>query len=165
MKHIEFTARDEGDTETLGRVLADSLPERMTVALCGTLGSGKTRLVQALAAACDIPRETVVSPTFVLCHEYRGRRTLYHLDAYRLRSDDEFWQLGPEEYFASPALTLIEWADRVESCLPRERLEVHAEVLSETGRRFTLIARGDMCEAALDAVAARLRAGNGQITE
>lgn len=150
MKQLEYTAHNLTDTDNLGRVLAACLPNGTTVALCGTLGSGKTRLVQSLATACGIPDGLAVSPTFVLCNEYHGRRMLYHLDAYRLKDADEFLQLGPEEYFASPAITLIEWADRVASCLPESRLEVQIEVVAETTRRFELTARGAALEHALD---------------
>ncbi len=153
MKQLEYNAHSLNDTDNLGRVLASCLPGGTTVALCGTLGSGKTRLVQALAAACGIPEGLALSPTFVLCNEYHGRRTLYHFDAYRLKDEDEFLQLGPEECFASPAITLIEWADRVESCLPDSRLEVQIEVVAETGRRFQLTARGEALERALDEAA------------
>jgi tRNA threonylcarbamoyladenosine biosynthesis protein TsaE len=135
--------------------LAEALPDGTTVALIGTLGAGKTRLVQALAAACGVPGGTVTSPTFVLCQTYRGRRTLYHLDAYRLKDDDEFLQLGPEEYFDSDGLTLIEWADRVVRCLPPERLEIQIEVAGQTERTFSLTAHGRRLEAALDAIRER----------
>lgn len=157
MKRLEFTARDLQDTDHLGRVLAESLPAGTTVALCGTLGSGKTRLVQAIAAACNVPREQVVSPTFVLCQEYHGRRLLYHLDTYRLAGDSEFQQLGPEEYFESPAITLVEWADRVPGSLPAERLQIDIEVLGETERRFSLTAVGEAHETILDDIARRLK--------
>ena len=76
-----FVAHGEDDTQRLGAALAAVLPPGTTVALIGTLGAGKTRLVQALAEACGVPPATVVSPTFVLCQPYHGRRTLYHLDA------------------------------------------------------------------------------------
>ena len=69
-------------------------------------GRAKTRLVQAIAEACGIDRREVVSPTFVLIQEHHGRRTIYHVDAYRLRDEDEFLALGPEEYFESDGLTL-----------------------------------------------------------
>jgi tRNA threonylcarbamoyladenosine biosynthesis protein TsaE len=143
MSELIFIAESIDDTERLGAALADVLPDGTTVALCGTLGAGKTRLVQAIAAACGVPRDEVVSPTFVLCQQYQGRRTLYHLDAYRLRDDDEFLELGPEEFFAAPAVTLIEWADRVQNCLPPERLEIHMEVTGETARRFQITATGE----------------------
>jgi tRNA threonylcarbamoyladenosine biosynthesis protein TsaE len=156
MNALSFTARDEQDTRRLGAALAEVLPAGTTVALIGTLGAGKTRLVQAITEACGVPREAVVSPTFVLCQEYHGRRTVYHLDAYRLRDEDEFLQLGPEEYFESDGLTLIEWADRVIGCLPPERLELHIEVTGDSAREFRLVAVGKGLEAAIEELAGRL---------
>lgn len=144
MNRITFHAHSEADTERLGRLLAEHLPDGTTIALCGTLGAGKTRLVQAVAAACDIPADTVVSPTFTLCQEYQGRRTLYHFDAYRLRDDDEFLELGPDEYFDAPALTFVEWGDRVIDCLPRDRLEIQITVTGAESRAFELIGIGDV---------------------
>ena len=156
MNEFTFLATDESDTQRLGAALAKVLPPGTTVALIGTLGAGKTRLVQALAAGCGVPPETVVSPTFVLCQEYHGQRTLYHLDAYRLKDDDEFLELGPEEYFASDGITLIEWADRVLACLPPQRLEIHIEVVGDTSRQFRLAAVGGESSAMLNGLAAAL---------
>ncbi|MHB1035892.1 MAG: tRNA (adenosine(37)-N6)-threonylcarbamoyltransferase complex ATPase subunit type 1 TsaE [Pirellulales bacterium] len=137
-----FDAADEAATDALGAALAGLLPDGAVVALCGTLGAGKTRLVQAIAAASGVDRRDVVSPTFVLAQEYRGRRPVYHLDAYRLRDEDEFLALGPDEYFDGNGISLVEWADRVERCLPRERIEVHIEVTGPTSRRFEITATG-----------------------
>ena len=132
----------EADTVRLGAALADVLPDGTTVALCGTLGAGKTRLVQAVAEALGVDRRNVTSPTFVLIQEYYGRRALYHIDAYRLRHQDEFLALGPEEYFQSDGLVLVEWADRVESCLPKDRIEVRIEITGPQSRRFEISAVG-----------------------
>ena len=156
MDEFTFLADNESDTQRLGAALAKALPPGTTVALIGTLGAGKTRLVQALAAGCGVPPDTVVSPTFVLCQEYHGQRTLYHLDAYRLKDDDEFLELGPEEYFASDGITLIEWADRVLDCLPPQRLEIHIEVVGDTARQFRLAAVGGESSAMLNYLAAAL---------
>ncbi|MFO0820322.1 MAG: tRNA (adenosine(37)-N6)-threonylcarbamoyltransferase complex ATPase subunit type 1 TsaE [Pirellulales bacterium] len=150
-----FRARDEEDTRRLGAALAEALPDGATLALCGTLGAGKTRLVQAITDACGIPREQVVSPTFILCHEYHGRRTIYHLDAYRLRDSDEFLALGVEEFLAGPGITLIEWADRVDDALPRERWKVDIVVTGETTRRFDFSCRSDQDRAAFELLVAR----------
>lgn len=142
-RSFQFDATDAAATEAFGAALADVLPDGTTVALIGTLGAGKTRLVQAVAAASGIDRASVVSPTFVLVHEYHGRRTIYHIDAYRLRDEDEFLALGPEEYFDGDGLTLIEWADRVEGCLPRDRIEIHIEPTGPESRRFEVAAIGE----------------------
>src|SRR5262245_58292734 len=113
MNEIVFDASDESATDRFGASLANALVPGTTLALCGTLGAGKTRLVQAIAASCDIPREQVVSPTFVLLQQYHGTQDINHLDAYRLRDEEEFRALGVDELFASDAITIIEWADRV----------------------------------------------------
>lgn len=153
MNVLRFQAESEADTFRLGAALAERLPDGSVVALLGTLGAGKTRLVQAVAEGCGIRRRDVVSPTFVLIHEYPGDRMVYHIDAYRLKDEDEFLELGPEEYFESNGITLIEWADRVEDCLPRERLEIGIEVTGAETRQFELIARGGRFEVVLDGLA------------
>ena len=75
---------------------------------------------------------------------------IYHIDAYRLRDDDEFQQLGPDEYFESDGLVLIEWADRVERCLPR-LLEIRIEVTGVESRRFEIRAVGRRYVGAIEA--------------
>jgi tRNA threonylcarbamoyladenosine biosynthesis protein TsaE len=153
-----FEATDEADTVALGAALAECLPPRAVVALIGALGAGKTRLVQAVAAAAGVDPREVMSPTFVLIHEYQGRLPIYHFDTYRLRDEDEFLQLGPEEYFERPAWTFIEWADRVERCLPRERLEIRIEPIGATSRRFEISAIGEPYQAVIEALRNRLAA-------
>jgi len=153
MKSITYEAADEAATARLGTVLAEILPGGTTVALCGTLGAGKTRLVQAIAVATGVDRRRVVSPTFVLVHEYSGRRPVYHFDAYRLRDEDEFLELGPDEYFEGNGLTLVEWADRVSDCLPRQRIEIEIEVTGDQSRRFEITAIGDHYAETIDRLA------------
>ena len=142
MTSLAFEAQNMADTTRLGRQLAELLPPGTTVALVGTLGAGKTRLVRAIAEALEIDGRDVTSPTFVLCQQYRGRQILFHLDAYRLADDDEFLALGPEDFFESEAITLIEWADRVTSCLPSEHLRIEVEVTGHDSRRFSISATG-----------------------
>jgi hypothetical protein len=85
MKQITIEIADEDATRELGNALAKILPGGTTVALDGPLGAGKTRLVQAIAAAVGVAPGAAVSPTFVLVQEYHGARTIIHVDAYRLR--------------------------------------------------------------------------------
>ncbi len=146
-----FRAQNVQDTDRLGSALARALPHGV-VALDGPLGAGKTRLVQAVAAACGVDRREVVSPTFVLMHEYQGTRPIYHIDAYRLRDDDEFMQLGADEHFGPPNLVFIEWAGRIERCMPPDRLEIAISVLSDQQREFNFVAHGQAHEQALGAL-------------
>lgn len=149
---LQISLADESATGRLGAALAAALPAGSVVALIGTLGAGKTRLVQAIATSLGVEPADVLSPTYVIVHEYRGQRPIYHFDAYRLKDDDEFLELGPEEYFDSDGITLIEWADRVERCLPREWLEIRIEVTGATTREVQVTARGARYCAVLEKV-------------
>lgn len=141
MQPVVFQSRSESDTDQLGRALARVLPPGTTVALHGTLGAGKTRLVRAVAEACGVDATTVVSPTFVLCHEYHGtERPIYHFDVYRIADDDEFLELGPDEYFESNGITFVEWGERVQNCLPRSRWEIEISVDGDQDRTMTIFA-------------------------
>ncbi len=155
MNRFTYHADDESATDALGAALAEILPDGTTVGLCGTLGAGKTRLVQAVAEAAGVDRRDVVSPTFMLIHEYRGRRTIYHFDAYRLRDEDEFLDLGPDEYFESDGLVLVEWSDRVVGCLPKDRIEIQIEVTGPQSRQFNISAVGDRYAGVIEKIRSR----------
>ena len=127
-----------------GRRLGERLFSSAVIALIGPLGAGKTHFVRAVAEGLDVEDSRMVtSPTFVLIQEYKGRLPIYHFDAYRLRGDAEFKELGAHEYFASDGVSLIEWADRVEKCLPRDYLRITFSVTGETSRTATMEAIGE----------------------
>jgi len=156
MDRLIFDSLSEADTARLGAALAEALPDGTVVALIGTLGAGKTRLVQAAAEALGVDRRDATSPTFVLIQEYRGRRVVYHVDAYRLRNEEEFQSLGPDECFESGGLAFVEWADRVARCLPADRLEIRIEVAGPDVRRFELTALGPRSRAAMPRLSAMI---------
>ena len=153
---ISFHAVNEEGTNWLGKVLAKRLPPGSVVSLIGTLGAGKTRLVQAVAQSLGVAEGEVTSPTFVLIKEYAGERPIYHFDTYRLRDEDEFMELGPDEYFDADGLSFVEWGDRVEPILPADRLDILVEVEDVTARRFTLTRRGDFPEEIFESIRADL---------
>jgi tRNA threonylcarbamoyladenosine biosynthesis protein TsaE len=154
---LTFNLESEQDTERVGRALADVLPPGTVVGLIGTLGAGKTRLVQSVATALGVPAGGVTSPTFVLVNEYRqGRMPVFHFDTYRLKDDDEFLQLGPEEYFDSDGITFVEWADRVEHLLPEDRVEIEIEVTGDTTRRVSFYPTSLKLELAVEQLRCRI---------
>jgi tRNA threonylcarbamoyladenosine biosynthesis protein TsaE len=137
-------APDLDATHALGQRLGGLLFPGALVALVGPLGAGKTQFVRAVAEGLGIADSRVVSsPTFVLIQEYDARLPIYHFDAYRLRKEGEFFDLGAHEYFEGTGVCLVEWADRVEACVPAEHLRVTFTVTGETSRRLTFEARGD----------------------
>jgi tRNA threonylcarbamoyladenosine biosynthesis protein TsaE len=147
MNPLSLAISDLSATEAFGRRLAAQLFPGSLVALIGTLGAGKTHLTRAIAEGLGIANASVVSsPTFVLIQEYAARLPIYHFDAYRLKSEGEFADLGVHEYFHSNGVCVVEWADKVPSCLPRERLEIRLTITGESARRFDLLAYGERYE-------------------
>jgi tRNA threonylcarbamoyladenosine biosynthesis protein TsaE len=120
-KTIEIITHSASETVELGRKMAAGLTGGQIVALIGNLGSGKTHLIKGIALGLDAPDPTkVCSPTFVLVNEYDvcdGELTLYHIDAYRLTSVQEFERLGFDDFCRPDAIVLIEWADKVLAAL------------------------------------------------
>jgi tRNA threonylcarbamoyladenosine biosynthesis protein TsaE len=131
------------ETEAFGRRLALVLFPGAVVALVGPLGAGKTHLVKAIAVGLDANPSQVSSPTFVLIQEYDARLPIYHFDAYRLKTEAEFADLGVHEYFEGNGVCLVEWADKVETCLPKEILTIRIVVTGPESRRLEITAQGD----------------------
>src|ERR1019366_7212159 len=144
MNPVVIDVQSLAETEAFGRRLAAHLFPGAVVALIGTLGAGKTHLVRAIAEGLDIANSNVVnSPTFVLIQEYEARLPIYHFDAYRLQTEAEFADLGVHEYFQGNGVCLVEWADKVPTCLPRERLEIRIPVTGEQSRRLEIVGIGE----------------------
>jgi tRNA threonylcarbamoyladenosine biosynthesis protein TsaE len=138
---------DLAATQAFGRRLGQKLGPGAVIALVGVLGAGKTHLARAISEGLGIADSRVVSsPTFVLVQEYSARLPVYHFDAYRLKTEAEFADLGVHEYFESDGVCLIEWADRVPGCLPAEHLRVTLSVTGETSRRAVVQGRGIVYE-------------------
>jgi len=137
MTPIAFNLTSDGVDQTLeiGRRLGAALRPRDVLGLVGRLGAGKTHLVKGIAGGLGIhDARDVNSPTFVLVNEYAARFRIHHLDAYRLRGADELLDLGFEEFCADDAVTIVEWADRVEPAMPTDALWISIETTGETTR-------------------------------
>ena len=131
---------DHQATEKLGYLLGKYLPAHSIILLKGNLGTGKTTLVQGLAKGLAIA-ESIVSPTFTLVNEYLdGRIPLYHLDLYRL-SSEQVATIYPEIYWegieVDPGITAIEWSERLIEP-PGDRLEITLTYDQKQGRQATL---------------------------
>jgi tRNA threonylcarbamoyladenosine biosynthesis protein TsaE len=130
MREKRFRTRSVEGTLALGETLAEMLRPPMLVILRGEVGAGKTTLVKGIAAALGAAvEEDVTSPTFTLVHEYESERAhLFHLDLYRLETEEQIAVLGLEEMLAEPnALVLVEWGERFESVLKLASGEIFME--------------------------------------
>jgi tRNA threonylcarbamoyladenosine biosynthesis protein TsaE len=126
-----ITTTSDQQTEQLGHAIAALLKPGTVLALYGDLGAGKTVFSRGLARGLGIS-EPVTSPTFTLVQEYRiDTGWFFHLDMYRIDDSDQALAFGIEDFlFAPDAITLVEWAERIDDLLE--------EPLGGTGRLFRI---------------------------
>ena len=121
-KILTFKQIDE-----LAKKLATYVTPNTVVALIGDLGTGKTTFTKKFAKELGID-ENLKSPTFNYVLEYLdGRLPLYHFDVYRLGSADEIYEIGYEDYINNDGVALIEWANIIESELPKKYIRIEFE--------------------------------------
>lgn len=142
MKSVIRT-RSENETIQVGRRIGKHLQPGDVVALIGELGAGKTHLIKGLAQGIGVEQpEAVASPSFTFIHEHRGRVPFYHIDLYRLATEEEAEALGLEEYLGGEGITAIEWADRFPSLLPKEATWIHMRHIESRVRSIRILGKG-----------------------
>lgn len=140
-------------TRQLACELAKRLPLPAVIALSGQLGAGKTQFIKGLGQGLGLDPQKICSATFVLIAEYGEERPLVHIDAYRFERPEELENIGWYELLEQPeTLIAIEWADKVESILPAERLTVRIAILDDHRREITFLAEGQPYESAIESL-------------
>lgn len=136
-------SRSPQETKKIGLRIGRRLSAGDVVALRGPLGSGKTTLVKGIARGLGHRGEKdILSPTFVVIHEYAGREKIFHLDWYRLSSVRGVDKELAEECFAAAAVTLVEWPERGLGLLPKDRIEVTLAHRGENSRAIRIAGLG-----------------------
>jgi tRNA threonylcarbamoyladenosine biosynthesis protein TsaE len=134
---MEILSNSEFETEQAGAALGARLPAGAVVALYGDLGAGKTAFVRGMAAGMGI-KAHVNSPTFTIVNEYLGPRPLFHFDMYRLRSAEELFDIGWEDYLGRGGVCVVEWSENVAEAFDGTEWRVSIDKLGETARRITI---------------------------
>jgi tRNA threonylcarbamoyladenosine biosynthesis protein TsaE len=125
VKSDRFNCASEADVEIVAKAFVSEMEMPGIILLQGQMGAGKTTFVKAFCKALGSADE-VSSPTFSLVNQYRsGNGTvIYHFDCYRMKSDEEAYDIGMEEYLSARAWCLIEWPDVIRELLPAEYIEI-----------------------------------------
>jgi tRNA threonylcarbamoyladenosine biosynthesis protein TsaE len=155
MRSLNFHSKNMSQTQRLGRILGELAQPGDIFFLVGDLGSGKTCLTQGIARGMGIAAK-VISPTFILAREYRGRLPLFHIDLYRLDSTQEIADLALEQYLDGNGLCVVEWAEKAGDVLPYDNLLIQFEYLSPKQRRIKISPAGKRYQRLLKLVKERL---------
>ena len=138
---IVFSSSVE-QTRVLGRGLGKLLQPGDFIGLKGDLGAGKTELVRGIAEGAGVPPAEVTSPTFALVNVYGGRLKIIHADLFRLKTTEELYSIGWEDFLQQDAACVVEWLTQVAGAAPAELLQITMEDLGQTERRLTVVAHG-----------------------
>lgn len=125
MQKISEQFSDISQLPDVAKRLLDSFPDQKFFAFFGTLGVGKTTLIKELCALIGVT-QNVCSPTFAIVNEYSDNKGMpvYHFDFYRLKSLEEAYDIGYEEYFYSGCYCFTEWTEKIEPLLPDNYIRV-----------------------------------------
>ena len=121
------------ETEKAGADFVSSLSAPAVVALFGDLGAGKTCFVKGAAKKLGLAQE-VNSPTYAIVNTYDGHIRITHMDAYRLKSEDELMGIGFDDYLAAGGWLFIEWPERIQGLLPDNTVKVNFRITGEYER-------------------------------
>lgn len=102
----------------------------------GSMGAGKTTFIQALCRQLNVV-DVVNSPSFSIVNEYDTAKgdKVYHFDFYRLKQENEAFDLGYEDYFYSDSYCFVEWPEKITSLLPLKRFDVKISVMDDNSTR------------------------------
>ena len=134
---LERITNSEKETEQFGHELAGMIHAPAVICLYGELGAGKTALIRGLAEGLGLDC-TVSSPTFTIVNEYLGNRELIHFDMYRLKSAEELFDIGWEDYLRRNAILAVEWSENVEDAFDGTEIIIRIEKLAKESRRITV---------------------------
>ena len=145
---MEFLTNSPEETEKVGAALGKILTPGAVLAYRGDLGAGKTAFTRGLARGLGYG-EPVTSPTYTSVNEYLGGRLpLFHFDMYRLRSSDDLWDIGWEDYLDRGGVCAVEWSENVDDAM-ESALYVTIEKLGAEQRRITMEGGEDLADLSL----------------
>lgn len=149
---MDFFSRSPEQTRRIGVRLGGALQTGDVICLQGDLGAGKTTFVQGVARGWG-SLDSVSSPTFILVNVYRraDQSQLFHLDAYRLDSTPEAEELDLDSML-SQGPVLIEWPERMDGLIPRDRLWLQLEHVDEEEREMKFKSSGKRYDDLLEVV-------------
>lgn len=116
-----------------------SVAKHKVLLFYGEMGVGKTTLIKEICKEFGV-NDTTHSPTFSLVNEYQttNNTTIYHFDFYRIKNEEEAYDIGIEDYLYSNNWCLVEWAENVKNLLPLKTVSVHISLL-ENGTRNIIV--------------------------
>jgi tRNA threonylcarbamoyladenosine biosynthesis protein TsaE len=135
---MELTIR-LNDIRKMAEAFWNAVGDAEVMAFHGEMGSGKTTFIHAL---CEVKQvtSTIGSPTFSIINEYIfPGGTIFHIDLYRLKDEDEAIRAGVEDCLYSGNICLVEWPEKAPGIFPENTVNVYLDFIDSQTRRLRLV--------------------------
>lgn len=129
MQDITFEINGVEELSKVSDLLISWRDKSNIIAFYGNMGAGKTTLVKNLCSRLGVQDE-VNSPTFALVNEYQTEEldSVFHFDFYRIKSLEEVFDIGYEDYFYGGSLCLLEWPELIDPIMPEHFIKVEIKL-------------------------------------
>jgi tRNA threonylcarbamoyladenosine biosynthesis protein TsaE len=136
---MEILIKDKRHLSSAAKQLLKQSGENKIFAFYGSMGAGKTTFIKAICESLGAI-DTVTSPTFTLVNEYKTSdgESIFHIDFYRIKKQEEVFDFGIEEYLSGDSYCFMEWPELIEEILPPETVKVKISV-DKNEQRILLI--------------------------
>lgn len=108
------------------KAFVEAMGDSTILAFYGSMGAGKTTFIKAICEEMGV-EDVITSPTFAIVNEYRSATSgelIYHFDFYRIKKQEEVYDMGYEDYIESGAVCFMEWPELIEELLPEDVVKV-----------------------------------------
>jgi tRNA threonylcarbamoyladenosine biosynthesis protein TsaE len=128
------------DIDTAAQWLLQQVGQHKIICFEAPMGSGKTTLISAMCKLLHVT-ESTSSPTFSIINEYKTTddKTIYHIDLYRIKDQEELLQIGFEDVLYSGNRCFIEWPSNGFDLIPNEALTINIAMITETERAIAIL--------------------------
>jgi len=131
MEHtINIASTDE--LAKAAKEFIEVVKDKRTFAFNGQMGAGKTTFIKAICEQLGV-KDTISSPTFSIVNEYLTTKgdKVFHFDFYRIKTEQEAYDMGYEDYFYSKVYCFVEWPEKIASLLPPKTVNVSIKLDGE----------------------------------
>ena len=137
---MKITITDLEHIHEAAKAFIAAMGDNTVFAFYGKMGAGKTTFIKAVCEELGVT-DVINSPTFAIVNEYRSDTTgelIYHFDFYRIKTLEEVYDRGYEDYVYSGALCFIEWPELIDDLLPGDAVKVRIDELEDGSRTVSI---------------------------
>ena len=120
------------DLDKIAKSILEVIDNQKKIVFFGGMGVGKTTLIKSICKLLNV-QDIVTSPTFSVVNEYKdiNGSFLYHFDFYRLKNEQEAYDMGYEEYFYGDHYCFVEWPEKIPNLIEDDMVKINMQLVGE----------------------------------